>query len=191
MSQSQTTISERARERERVLRSQAGDREAFRELYLDHAPAASLLLRQLLAPAAVEDALQETFVRLHGALATLDLERPMRPYLLRIARNVALAQLRRSKAPDPLSDEPPAPEAGPAERLEADEQAARIQLALGKLPLGLRTALLLRHQQGLSVRATGEALGVSERTARDRLREATVRLARALRDEGIVPGGGA
>ena len=38
------------------------------------------------------------------------------------------------------------------------------------------------------MRALGDALGVSDRTARVRLREATVSLARALRERGYLEG---
>lgn len=165
----------------------ADPREGLRLLYLEHGPAVLRLLTRLLGDvAAAEDALQETFLRVN--VDDLDPARSPRPYLLRIARNVGIAALRkravRDRAQFPASDAGEDPSAAAA-RGEAREQ---IQDALASLPPGLRSALLLRHDQRLSMQALGEALGVSERTARTRLREATVCLARALRQRGVFAG---
>lgn len=201
MGQSETTLSEPSEleaseleaeragsERGLLVRAQAGERGAFRALYEAQGPGALRFLTRLLGDAAAaEDALQETFLRLHGALATLDPERPLRPYLLRVARNVGIASLRRSKPSLEVPSALPAGEGGPVERAARRERSAQIAAALSSLPAGLRAALLLRHDQGLTVRATGEALGVSERTARTRLRDASVCFARALRERGLSP----
>jgi RNA polymerase sigma-70 factor (ECF subfamily) len=180
-------------ERDLVLRIQAGEREAFRSLYEAHGPPLLRFLRRLLSEAAAEDALQETFLRAHAARETLDPDRPLRPYLLRIARNVGIAALRREAVRKALpvdEVEPPQDEgSGPASDALRNETRVQVRAALEDLPPGLRSALLLRYEEGLTLRAVGEALGVGERTARVRLREASVQLARALRQQGYLQGG--
>ncbi|MBL4846715.1 MAG: RNA polymerase sigma factor [Planctomycetes bacterium] len=182
-----------APERELIEKIQAGDREAFRALYEAHGPTLLRFLQRLLGdPSAAEDALQETLLRVHGARETLDPERPLRPYLLRVARNVGIAAIRRQaiRKTQPVEGiDPAADETSPPSAVVRDETLAQVQAALARVPAGHRAALLLRHDQGLTLRAVAEALGVSERTARNRLREATVHLARTLREQGYVSGG--
>jgi RNA polymerase sigma-70 factor, ECF subfamily len=49
----------------------------------------------------------------------------------------------------------------PSERIEGQEQALRLAAALALLPEGQRTALVLRHCEGLSLAAISEQLGRS------------------------------
>lgn len=189
--------SSRAEEVDQALveRCRLGEPDAFREVYQRLAPELYLFLRRLLGErAAAEDALQEAFVRLHGARERLDPARPLRPYLLRIARNVGIAALRRRRKLVRLDDELARRQPGgadPTRACEQREEQALVREALEALDPEPRSALLLRHHHGLSVRELGEALGTSERTARTRLREAATHFERALRERGVLAPGGA
>src|SRR4051812_15643734 len=86
-------------EREAVLLCQSGKddaaRSGFRRIYERYFEEVHRFLERLLSDQhAAEDATQECFVRLHRALKTLDGERPLRPYVLAVARNVAIDVLR-------------------------------------------------------------------------------------------------
>src|SRR2546423_798103 len=83
---------------------------SFRAIFEEHARGVFRFHRRLLdAHGAAEDATQETFVRLHRALATFDGARPLRPYLFTIARNVAIDAVReRQKRPKPSELSPDA-----------------------------------------------------------------------------------
>lgn len=183
-------------ERELVERCRSGadpDHGAFRRLYERYAPEALRLLERLLGERqAAEDALQETFVRLHRGLGAVDLDRPLRPYVLRIARNAGIEALRRrerqKKLAGPLGDEElPAPDGGAAPA-EAREAAALIEAALERLGPEHRAAVVLRYTHGLKLEEMGRALGCTERTARNRLRAAAVLLERELRRLGLGEG---
>ncbi|MGE0709825.1 MAG: RNA polymerase sigma factor [Planctomycetota bacterium] len=160
----------------------------LRALYEEHAAELLLFLRRLLGErAAAEDALQETFLRLHGALERLEPGRPARPYLLRVARNVGIAALRRHRKLLALEDAAPAASAGPgpAHEVAASEARGLVREALAALPPEPRAALVLRHHHGLRVRELAEVLGASERTARSRLRDAAALLEGELRRRGL------
>lgn len=165
----------------------ADPREGLRLLYLEHGPAVLRLLTRLVGDAAAaEDALQETFLRVN--VDELDPARSPLPYLLRIARNLGIAALRRRAVRAQLRVGPAHTSEGPAAAAQRGEARERIQQALASLAPGLRAALLLRHDQKLSMKDLATALGVSERTARTRLRDASVSLARALRERGVFVG---
>src|SRR5712671_4909710 len=141
-------------EREVVERARAGESEAFRVIFERHAPAVRRFLGDLLrdAPAA-DEATQETFVRAHARIRSLEEGDRLSSWLLGIARRVFLEHLRRRKrAPGPLSDEdprkadtPPTPEAA----LLSVEADRILDGALTTLPEERRAALLLRIDHGL------------------------------------------
>lgn len=78
-------------ERELILLCQRGDdaaRSGFRQLYELHFDEVRRFHERLLGDAhGADDATQETFVRLHRGLKTIDPERPLRPFVLAVARN--------------------------------------------------------------------------------------------------------
>jgi len=171
------------------LRDEA-DPDAFELLYRRHAPEVLRLLRRLLAASEVGDAAQESFVRLHrGLLEGYDPEQPLRPYLLRITRNVAIEALRRREKLGKVLALPQAELAGPVEAPEhgalEGERDALIHQALDALSPEHRSAVVLRYSHGLSLREVAQALSCTERTVRNRLRAAAVLLERELRRRGV------
>jgi RNA polymerase sigma-70 factor (ECF subfamily) len=170
---------------EAVARCRAADPDhgAFRVLYERHAPVVLAFLEQILADATTaEDALQETFIRLHRGLDGYDPTRPLVPYVLRIARNVAIDMLRARKPLQRLEAKH-APAETPAEKREMAEE---VQRALDALAPEHRAVLVLRLGHGFKLEAIADALSCSERTARNRLRAGSVLLERELRRRGIV-----
>lgn len=175
-------------EREAVLRCQGGDpgHVAFRFLYDAFSPEVFGFLRNILREReAAEDALQETFMRLHKGLSGFDATRPLRPYVLQVARNVAIDVLRaRKKKPRPAAfadeDQLPPEEArvfGDANSSECREVVAEALAALGPEP---RTLLALRFIQGLSYEEIAREERVTPRTICNRLRAAVALLGREL-----------
>ena len=182
------------RERDLIARCREGDPEACRTLYERHAPEVLRFLSRLLDDhEAALDALQEAFVRAFGALPGFDLERPLRPWLLAIARNAALAGLRRRARRDALVGRAGAPDPAPSAREGAARRETRalVQDALRALTDEHREVVLLRLAHGLSLAEVAGALEVTERTVRNRLRAAAVLLERELRRRGLDPRGGA
>lgn len=185
-------------ERELVIRTRlAGDgaEDAFRALYERHAPETLRFLRRMLGDLqAAEDALQETFVRVHRGLEGFDPERPLRPWLLTIARRSAIEALRRrARREPPISslgsglDPAVGAERSPAEQ---DETRGAVLAAVGELSPEHREVVLLRLVHGLLLEEVASAVEVTERTVRNRLKDAAVLLEQALRRRGLGPAAG-
>lgn len=131
-----------------------------------------------------DEILQETWIR---ALERppADLDRPLRPWLVRVAANLARDRLRRRKRidyvgpwlPAPVDDSTPAPDLHHARR-EACSYAWLV--AAEALTPNQRAVLLLREVCDLSVRETAQALDLSDSNVK-------VTLHRARRKLGVIP----
>jgi RNA polymerase sigma-70 factor (ECF subfamily) len=174
-----------------VERAQAGEGEAFALLYERSAGEVRRFLVGLrlgLDAGALDDAVQETYLRLLDALGRYHSERAFLPYVLGVARHVALERCRqRSRAPQPLAKAVVSPHTPPEGVALADERRALVDAALGALPPDLRMVLTLRHVNGLNTGGLCEALECSPPTARARLRAAATRFALELRRLGAIP----
>lgn len=131
------------------------------------------LLRERVGHPDVEDCASETFRRALEGRERLREGAPVRPWLLGIARHVALdalrarrrANLRDGGAGDELASSPivervadpgPLPDA----QTEHRERVARVQAAMDQLPEQPRLALSLFHIEGLGYREIAERMGV-------------------------------
>jgi len=85
---------------------------SFRDLYQRHAGRAYRFLRAMLGEERAKDCLQETFLRVYRQLDRYDPQRPFGPWLLGVARNVALDSLRHESR-------------RPAQPLESEERVPR------------------------------------------------------------------
>jgi len=173
-------------EREAIERSQRGDAAAFRSLYDRFAPEVFGFLKNVLRDReSAEDACQETFFRLHRSLASFDVTRPLRPYVLQVARNVAIDVIRvRRRKPrheriDAEDQHPADPVATPlaASASEAKDVVGEAFAALGPEP---RALLALRFLHELSYEELAAIEDVTVRTIGNRLRAAVGLLSREL-----------
>ncbi|UQA62950.1 RNA polymerase sigma factor [Polyangium aurulentum] len=125
----------------------------------------------------VEDCTHEALSRAIEGKSRLREGEPWRPWVIGIARHVALDALRRRKkarreesiAPGPdqqedaapaLVDALPDPSPGPEERTASAERAARLERALGQIPEDQRRALVMFHVEGLGYGDIAKRLGV-------------------------------
>ncbi|MDP8903964.1 MAG: sigma-70 family RNA polymerase sigma factor [Chloroflexota bacterium] len=141
--------------------------EAFTDLVTGHADLVfGVALRALNDRMAAEDAAQEAFVRAYRALQRYSTERilalRLRPWLARIALNVALNH-RRSEGPAGAgldaarSHEHPGD--GPLRLAERSEEHRFWARLLGQLPERYRLAVGLRHVECLTYPELAQALG--------------------------------
>ncbi len=141
-------------ERGLVLQAKQGDRDAFGEIVRLHQQVVFNVAYRLLNNIQdAEDAAQETFVRAYRFLGKFDMDRPLAPWLKRIAVNVCMNRLEGIKSASSLDDESaPAPDPGPGpEALTVKrDRERRISIELSKLPPRYRLVIELRHFQGLS-----------------------------------------
>ncbi|MET0341723.1 MAG: RNA polymerase sigma factor [Polyangiales bacterium] len=146
----------------------------------------------------VEDCTSEVFRRVLEHRDKLHAGAPLRPWVLGIARNVALdfrrtraRTLKRSElrtadddappALDRVSDDGPAPD----DRADLAERTRRMQCALAGLPDAQRTALLL-HAEGLGYQEIAGRLDVPLGTVATWISRGRQGLAHALKD--LSPG---
>lgn len=172
-------------EAELVRRAQAGDREAFGELVVRHAPMVRRLARAILRdPEDADDAAQDAFFSAWLAIDRFDAGQKLAPWLARIAMNAAkdLRRRRAVRATEPL-------DAGAAlmrgsTRAEADDLLLRTRLAeaIAALPERQRVAILLYEVEGYAHAEVGMLLGIPEGTVRSDVFHARRALRAALRE---------
>lgn len=143
-----------------------------------------------------EDLAADALLRAYRALRGYPAERvealAVRPWLLAILRNTARNRARdaaRRPEPPPSFEpvEDPSTEPGPAERAETGELQRRLGAALADLPEPQRTAVVLRHVQGLPVSEIAAVLGCAEGTTKSHVSRGLARLRTALAErEGSV-----
>jgi RNA polymerase sigma-70 factor, ECF subfamily len=123
----------------------------------------------------VEDGASETMRRAVEGKARLRPGEPLRPWVVGIARHVALdairtrrrQNLRRAREPKsedddrpPLYEDLPDPAASPFDRFAKAQQQEKIRAAMNHLPEGQRQALTLFHVEGLGYQEIAGKLGV-------------------------------
>ena len=149
-------------EGELAARILAGERALFEELVLRHERAVFFHLRRMLrSPEDAEDLTQETFLLVFRKLASYQQDRPFRPWVLRIARHLALSRLRR-KRPQMVSLDEGTETAELPDRGRVAQQRAhalgRLAQAVEQLPAELATLFHLRYHDELRIEAIAEVL---------------------------------
>ncbi len=150
-----------------------------------------LCYRMTGSAADADDLAQDTFERL-VTRPPADLDRPLGPWLVRVAMNLSRDRLRRRRRKKYGGDWLPAPieaidEQPPAERIERADTEARYDLmesvsmaflvALEALRPTARAVLLLRDVFDYSVKETAAALGTSEANVKTTLHRARKQMA--------------
>ncbi len=175
-----------------LQRAKAGDPAAFRLLYEHCAEGVYRFLHRMLGDAAAaEDALQETFLRVLGALRRFDPDgpAPLASWILTIARRVALSREvsgQRARRRDQVVFEA-APANAPPD--ETGELRQALQDALAALPPEQRSVFVLREGQALSYEEIAAIEAVDLGTVKSRLHRARQTLQALLRDRFIANGG--
>lgn len=159
-----------------MQRVQAGDRDAYDALYRRwQRPLYSFLLKRSADPQQTEDLLQRTWEQVYRYRASYDPARAFKAWLYTVAVRLAAKQRRAATVPlDALAEHLGAPA-----RAEVRLRWRRTLAALHTLSETDRTLCLLASEQ-LSRREIGEALGMSEKTVRNRLSAARKKLKEAL-----------
>jgi RNA polymerase sigma-70 factor (ECF subfamily) len=183
---------------ELVARAQAGELDAFEVLTNRYERRVySLALRMLRQEQDAEDVTQQTFLSALENLGGFRGDASFATWLLRIAAHAALKVIRKRKGLDTLSLEAATEEADGygtiphpeyiADWRETPEQLAQrneiqrlLDDALARLDEKHRLVFLLRDIEGLSVKETAQALGLSEANTKVRLLRARLQLREQL-----------
>ena len=131
---------------------------------------------------AARDMAQQTFVRVYTARERFDATRKFRPWVLCIARNLCLNELKRKKPVSMETLEEYASSArgetgevmrfsgdGPDELLMADERRQLLKRALDSLGEEAREIVVLRYFERMSAREIGGIVGSTEGAVRTKL----------------------
>ena len=167
-------------EAEMVARARAGDESAWLALVDMHGQAVFRLAYLLTGDADdAADVAQETLLRAYRHLHRFDATQPLRPWLLRIARNLAYnwrRSVRRFAAALGRY------QAGRLVQAEASDPAPydEVRQALAGLNARDRDVIYVRYFLELSVAETAAVLGVAEGTVKSRLARALARMRAVL-----------
>ena len=181
-----------------VARAKAGELDAFEALANRYEQRVySLALRMLRQEQDAEDVAQQSFLSALENLNGFRGDASFATWLLRIATHAALKVIRKRKGLETVSleeateetdsyDAIPHPEyiadwrQSPEELVRKNEIQRLLEDALTKLDEKHRLVFLLRDVEGLSVRETAEALGLSEANTKVRLLRARLQLREQL-----------
>ena len=166
-----TNVPAQLREQVLVLRSQAGDADAFDELVARYAPRIRYYLLKLLGDTeAAGDASQEVWLDVHRGITRLRQPGSFRPWLYRIARDRASRAIREARARIPLIDGADlASAADEAGEEFTPEDAERIHRALDRLSAEHREVLLLRFLEDLPYEEIAQVTGCNLGTVKSRI----------------------
>lgn len=176
-------------EAELVRKARVGDPEAFDRLVEISTPRLYRIVRRFASDRGEAEAIvQETWLRAWRALPRSVKDRPVAPWLVRIAVNVA-RDIWRKKKPldfadvggeeDFLQDERP----GPEERISQKEALERLVRGVERLRPEYRMVIALRYESGLSYQEIAGVLNLPINTVRTHLHRAKSMLRRWLETE--------
>lgn len=174
-----------------LARAQAGDHQAFAQIYQVHKRRIySLCLRMVGNTAEAEDLTQEAFLQLHRKIATFRGDSAFSTWLHRLAVNVVLMQLRKKKLSLISLDEAtePNPEDGASRSFGSADltltgtiDRLALERALADLPAGYRLVFLLHDVEGFEHNEIAAMLNCSVGNSKSQLHKARLRLRDALR----------
>jgi RNA polymerase sigma-70 factor, ECF subfamily len=147
-----------------------------------HVVLGRLCMALLGSQADADEAVQETLLRAHRAMASYRAEGSVKAWLCGIARHVCAHMLETRRRGRELLEVVPA-EAEARDELALRRRARQLRAALDKLKPSEREALVLRYVADLSHREIAEACGLDEAAARKRVSRALERLRSMMPDE--------
>lgn len=176
-------------------RVRAGDAVAFRQLFdALYGPLLRFARALVRDESVAEDLVQEAFVRLWDRAASIEGDTPLRAWLYRTVRNLALntrrdAATRQRLLADPAaydSAATPRPLAAPDAEAEGGELDGQLTQWVQELPPRQREALLLTRVEGLSHAEVAATMGCAPRTVNNHLVAALGTLRRRLLEVGAM-----
>jgi len=164
---------------QQIIQARQGDHAAWEALMRGHQEPVFRLAYLLLGdPDEAEDIAQETFLRAYKALRRFDTDRPLRPWLLRIASNLAhnrhrsigryLSALTRfaRQNPDHIK----------STTMNPEEESQTLWQAVKKLTRPFQEVVYLRYFLDLSENEMAETLAIPAGTVKSRLHRALIKL---------------
>ena len=164
----------------------AGDEQAWLTLYRTYASDVGLFLQGMIRNSGdIDDLVQKVFLGFLSSVGRFRGDASIRTWLHRIARNVALREIRTSSRRDHyvqgyVESVQAESVTDPQEQALARRRLSLVQKVLDDLDEGFREVWLLRELQGCSVAETADVLEIREQTVRTRHLRARRRILAAL-----------
>lgn len=176
---------ERLGDEELVARARGGDLRSYEELVRRYERLVGrVLYRYAGQEVAVEDLMQETFLRAYDRLDTFDPRYRFKTWLLAIASNLGVDVLRRRRETVEFNPEfHSRVTRGPEAAVQEAERAEDLQAALLRLPEKYSVPLILRYAEDLSYGEIAEILNLSVPAVKSRLFRGRGMLAGMLEEE--------
>ncbi len=171
-----------------ALAAQRGDVQAFTNLITKYERAVyNLCYRMLGNPNDAEDAAQEAFLRAYKAIDRYDPRRKFSTWVMSIASNYCIDQLRKRRLLTLSMDEMPFLDVsdkgpGPEGAFFQQEQKQEVQALLSHLGPKDRAAIVMRYWYDFSYDEIAEALSLTNSAVKSRLHRARRSLAQAMAD---------
>ena len=164
-----------------IERFRAGDPDAVRAIYREHAGAVHTVARSIVHdPELAADVVQLTFVKAWRAARTFEGNRQLAPWLYSIARHTAIDMVRSESRPTRGGHAPETDVGIQPETFERTWERFEVRRAVDALPAGEREVVRLSHLEGHTHEAIAERLGIPVGTVKSRSGRAHKRLAAAL-----------
>jgi RNA polymerase sigma-70 factor (ECF subfamily) len=176
----------RMTDNELVERARAGDARSYEELVRRYERLVGRVLYSYAGrEVAVEDLVQETFLRAYDRLSTFNPEYRFKTWLLAIANNLGIDTLRRRRDVVEFNPEVHGRVVrGPEAVATEAERAKSVQEAVMRLPEAYSVPLVLRYAEGLTYAEIAEVLGITVPALKSRLFRARNMLAERLKERG-------
>lgn len=129
------------------------------------------ILHRVADTAAVEDILQNVFLRIHSHIDTLRDETKLESWIFQVARN-AIADHYRTQFSSHDASKPEEPAEMPPEENVMEKFSMGVREMINQLPAQYREALLLTEFEGLTQQELADRLGISLSGAKSRVQRA-------------------
>lgn len=166
-------------EKELIQKSQAGNHDAFKQLYERYSPTVfGFCLRMLNNRLDSEDATQITFINLYNKIGQYAFRAKMSTYIMQIAKNTCYDILRRRQKENvvDLQDVP-----HPITKI--DEESGPLVSAIYLLPQQMRAVFILFGVEGYNIKEISTILKISVGTVKATIFQARKKLQNALTKE--------
>jgi RNA polymerase sigma-70 factor (ECF subfamily) len=164
-----------------IERFRAGDPDAVRAIYREHAGAVHTVARSIVHDRELAaDVVQQTFVKAWRAARTFERNRQLAPWLYSIARHTAIDMVRSESRPTRGGHAPETDVGVQPDTFERTWERFEVRRAIDALPDVEREVVRLAHFEGHTHEAIAERLQIPVGTVKSRSGRAHKRLAAAL-----------
>ena len=172
----------------RVRACLAGDSHAFTGIVAEYEkPVYNVALRMLRDPEEARDIAQTVFLKAWQNLSSYDPQYKFYSWIYRMAINESLNFLRaRARDTEPVDEQLPAEDAGPADLLDGDQVRGVVLDAIDRLKPEHRAVIVLKYFVDRNYDDIAEILGIDAKTVKSRLYTARQLLKDKLRTRGVV-----